>query len=56
LEGELRSIESFDWEEFNKPINEIDMKKVVLSIPDLSIFGTWKARVSKNAKAQKQAI
>ena len=30
----LRQHETFDWEEFNKPIQEIDMRKVAESLGD----------------------
>ena len=42
LKALLQGVEGFDWEEFNKPINELNIQKVVDSIRDLSIGGKWK--------------
>ena len=55
----LSQCESFDWEEFNKPIHEIDMRKVAESVSDQSIGGKWKTKVAPAApgkKAVKAAI
>jgi hypothetical protein len=34
---------SFDWTEFNKPIHEVDMRKVAESV-DVSLGGRWKCK------------
>jgi|LauGreDrversion4_2_1035121.scaffolds.fasta_scaffold853154_2 hypothetical protein len=61
LKKKLEEVKEFDWEEFNKPIHEMDIKKLAESLKNSDMAGNWKPRKSKNDKqsskqASKQAI
>ena len=56
LKAKLETIDEFDWEEFNKPLSQVDMSKVVQSVKEHELGGKWKQPVSKGIKGQKQAI
>jgi hypothetical protein len=43
LKKRLEEIKDFDWEEFNKPINEMNVKKLAESIKDADMTGKWKS-------------
>ena len=52
IKAQLEKVEDFDWDEFNKPIHEMDVKKLAESLKGTELGGTWKSRKSKNDKPQ----
>ncbi len=56
LKHRLEEIKDFDWEEFSKPIHEIDIKRLAESLKGVDITGKWKTPQSKNGKVVKSAI
>lgn len=53
LKQRLEKFESFDWEEFNKPFEQVDMKKVIASIPMDQLQTEWKQPAAPQGNGKK---
>ncbi len=56
LKRKLEEVKEFDWEEFNKPLHEMDIKRLADSLKDADLAGRWKTQQSKAGKPVKAAI
>ena len=56
LKRKIEETKDFDWEEFNKPIHEMDIKRLADSLKESDLGGKWKTPQAKPGKPAKAAI